>query len=235
MDWQALAQLPQHLAVVMDGNGRWAKAQGLPRRAGHKAGVAAVRRLIASCLRSGIPILTLFAFSQENWQRPASEVRFLMQLLSVSLEKEIPELVQQGVKLTVIGDKRAFAPTLNTSIALAQSQTAHCSKLHLQLALNYSGRWDILNACETLLSQAPEGPLTPAQLEAALQTAGLPDPDLLIRTSGEKRLSNFLLWQMAYTELYFTDTLWPDFDEVHFYKALEAFAARERRFGNVLG
>ncbi len=235
-DWQALPVMPKHLAVIMDGNGRWAKRQNLPRRAGHKAGVDAVRRLIQSTLRAGIPYLTLYAFSRENWQRPAAEVRFLMTLLKRALFKEVDALHSHGVRIEIIGDKTAFDAGLLQAMTQAESLTQHNTQLHLQLALNYSGHWEMTQACNAAVAASNHthpSNLTESDFRAYLPTAHLPDPDLLIRTSGEKRLSNFCLWQLAYTELFFTDTLWPDFNETILFEALQCYASRARRFGGI--
>lgn len=228
--------LPRHVAIIMDGNGRWAAARGLPRQAGHRAGVGAVRMSVEECGRAGIEALTLFAFSSENWQRPQDEVTSLMGLFLDALDREVAELHANRVRLRVIGDRRTLGVRLQARIAAAEQQTAANDGLKLQVAVSYGGRWDILQAAQKLARQCSDGSLTAAQLTeahlaGALELAGLPDPDLFIRTGGERRISNFLLWNLAYTELYFTDTLWPDFDRLALQAALEHFAARERRFG----
>jgi len=220
----------------MDGNGRWARQQGRERTAGHQAGIAPVRMCIEECVRHRVGALTLFAFSSENWQRPATEVSTLMGLFVEALDREVDELMTQGVRLRFIGDRSQLAPPLQARIAQAEARTAANSRLMLQVAVSYGGRWDVLNAARRVAERARAGELDPAQLTEAqfaegLQLAGLPDPDLFIRTGGERRISNFLLWNLAYTELYFCDTLWPDFDAAGFRDALDHFAGRERRYG----
>ncbi len=229
-------RLPRHIAVIMDGNGRWAQRRGLPRYAGHPVGVEAVRRIVEACVERGIQVLTLFAFSSENWQRPQKEVGLIMDLFIRSLKKEARRLHRNGVKLSIIGDRSAFSDKLQQHIADVESLTAENTGLVLQVAANYGGRWDITHAARQLAERVRAGELDPEQLdEAALAGAlsfpQLPEPDLFIRTGGERRLSNFLLWQCAYTELYFTDMLWPDFDSKALDEALQDYASRERRFG----
>lgn len=227
---------PAHIAVVMDGNGRWAKKRHLPRVAGHKAGVNATRRIVENCARAGIGALTIFAFSSENWKRPENEVSSLMKLFVTTLASEVKKLHKQGVRVRFIGDRGRFDPRLQQGIAEAEALTAGNTGLQLNIAANYGGRWDILNACRQLLRQCQNGELDAeafgeTHFEQALSLAGLPAPDLFIRTGGEQRISNFLLWQLAYTELYFTDVLWPDFDDAAFAAALDWYRGRQRRFG----
>ncbi len=220
----------------MDGNGRWAKARHLPRTAGHKRGVEAARRAVEACAQRGVEVLTLFAFSSENWKRPDEEVGSLMELFVVALEREVPRLLEHGVQIRFIGAREAFSERLQQKIAEAEARTGDATGLKLVIAANYGGRWDIAQAAHRLADQVARGEraaseLTPEALDAELSTAGLPDPDLFIRTGGEHRLSNFLLWQMAYAELYFSDVLWPDFGADELDAAIAAFAGRERRFG----
>jgi len=227
------AAVPRHVAVIMDGNGRWAKKRFLPRVAGHVKGVELVREMVRACLERGIPYLTLFAFSSENWRRPQDEVSLLMQLFVKALEQEVEKLDRNGVRLRVIGDLSRFEPRLQELIRQAEENTAGNTRLDLTIAANYGGRWDIMQATNRMLAAQPEkreGWLE-ADLEPHLSMAYAPEPDLFIRTGGEERISNFLLWQLAYTELYFTPTLWPDFDTVEFDKAIASFQQRERRFG----
>lgn len=229
-------RLPRHIAVIMDGNGRWAQRRGLPRYAGHPVGVEAVRRIVEACVGRGIEVLTLFAFSSENWHRPQKEVSLIMDLFIRSLRKEARRLHRNGVKLQIIGDRSAFSEKLQRQIAEVESLTAGNRGLLLQVAANYGGRWDITQAARRLAQRVAEGELDPSQidesaLEGMLSFPGLPEPDLFVRTGGEKRISNFLLWQCAYTELYFTDILWPDFDAAALDAALQDFANRQRRFG----
>jgi undecaprenyl diphosphate synthase len=228
--------LPRHIAIIMDGNGKWAAARGLPRHAGHKAGIEAVRACVERCRAHGIGALTIFAFSSENWLRPGDEVAQLMALFVEALDREIAELHANGVRLRFIGERGRLAVRLQSRIAAAEAQTASNAGLALQVAVSYGGRWDILQAAQKLAARCADGALRPQDLtedhvEAALELAGLPDPDLLIRTGGEHRISNFLLWNLAYTELYFTELNWPDFDAAALDAALDFFARRERRFG----
>jgi len=228
--------LPRHIAVVMDGNGRWAGRRFLPRTAGHKAGVNATRRLVELCAGAGVSSLTLFAFSSENWNRPDQEVSSLMSLFVSTLKSEIEKLRKQGIRIRFIGERGRFAQRLRDSIDDAERRTAANTGLNLNIAANYGGRWDILNATRALAAQIAAGQLTAAQIDDDAFTRhlclhDLPEPDLFIRTGGESRISNFLLWQLAYTELYFTDVLWPDFDDAEFERALEWYLARQRRFG----
>ncbi|HLR13613.1 MAG TPA: polyprenyl diphosphate synthase [Burkholderiaceae bacterium] len=230
------SSVPRHLAVIMDGNGRWATQRYLPRSAGHARGVQAVRRLVESCGKRGVEYVTLFAFSSENWRRPADEVSLLMRLFIQTLEKQVDKLHEQGVRLRIIGDTSAFEPHLQALIDQAQNRTAGNNSLHLTIAANYGGRWDVLNAMRQMLTAQPElaaqpGQLTEASLLPHLALNFAPEPDLFIRTGGEQRISNFLIWQLAYTELYFTDTFWPDFDEHKLDLAFEWYRNRERRFG----
>lgn len=230
------SRLPRHVAIIMDGNGRWAQQRGLPRFAGHKAGVDAVRTVVESCVERGIEVLTLFAFSSENWRRPAKEVSLLMDLFQMALNREIRRLQRNQVRLRVIGDITAFPTKLQDRIGKAQQMTADCNRLVLQIAANYGGRWDITQAARQLAAKVASGLLQPDDIceddvAAQLSFSGLPDPDLFIRTGGEQRLSNFLLWQSAYAEIYFTDTLWPDFGGEAFARALKSYAGRQRRFG----
>ena len=229
-------RIPRHVAIIMDGNGRWAQRQGLPRHAGHRAGVDAVRSSVEQCVSKGVEVLTLFAFSSENWRRPKQEVGLLLDLFLTALQREVRRLDRNGVRLVVIGDRTAFPGKLQQKIAEAEAATASNSAMVLQIAANYGGRWDITQAVRRIATAVRQGEVDPEAIteetvDAALSFAGLPAPDLFIRTGGEQRLSNFLLWQAAYSELYFTDTLWPDFDASAFQKALDAFAARQRRFG----
>jgi undecaprenyl diphosphate synthase len=228
--------MPRHVAVIMDGNGRWAAARGLPRAAGHKAGIGPVRMLVEECTRRGIEALTLFAFSSENWRRPPAEVARLMRLFLEALTQELPQLQRNGVRLRFIGERDSLQPKLRTRMAEAEGATAVNTRLRLQIALSYGGRSDIVQAVRRLAAACERGQLHSEMIDetrfgAALALAELPDPDLFIRTGGEQRISNFLLWNLAYTELYFTGTLWPDFDVTALEQALTHFASRERRFG----
>ncbi|RBP50945.1 isoprenyl transferase [Arenicella xantha] len=227
---------PQHVAVIMDGNGRWANSQGLSRVAGHKRGVDSVKALIKSCLQHEIPYLSIFAFSSENWRRPQSEIDALMDLLANALETQTKKLNENGVRLQLLGDLSRFSPRIQQLAASAQQATSSNEKLVFNVAINYGGRWDITQACRRLAERVANGDMRPDDIDeeainGELTTAGIPDPDLFIRTSGEYRISNFLLWQAAYSEFYFTDTLWPDFDENAFTEALLKFTRRDRRFG----
>ena len=229
----ATAAMPQHVAVIMDGNGRWAKKRFLPRVAGHVKGVELVREMVRACLERGVHYLTLFAFSSENWRRPQEEVSLLMQLFVKALEQEVEKLDRNGVRLRIIGDLSRFEPYLQELIRKGEEKTAGNTKLDLTIAANYGGRWDIMQAMNRMLAAFPdrrEG-WQEADLEPYLSMSFAPEPDLFIRTGGEERISNFLLWQLAYTELYFTPTLWPEFDTVEFDKAIASFQKRERRFG----
>jgi undecaprenyl diphosphate synthase len=229
-------QVPRHVAIIMDGNGRWATQRGLPRVAGHRAGAEAVRRAMQSAADHGIEVLTLYAFSSENWRRSAEEIADLTGLMRFYLERELGALQKEQVRLQLIGDPSAFGPELRERLDKAVAATAGNKRLTLVVALNYGSRGEIAAAAQALARGVAEGELDPAQIDeerfaGELQTSGLPDLDLLIRTSGEVRLSNFLLWQAAYAELLFVDTLWPDFDEQAFAGALDLYAARQRRFG----
>lgn len=228
--------VPRHVAIVMDGNGRWAKARFMPRLFGHKKGVESVRKVIKACSDAGVECLTLFAFSSENWKRPEDEVNGLMSLFMSVLEKETPGMLRHNVRLQFIGDRAAFSPQLQVKITQVEQETAHCDGLKLIVAANYGGRWDVMQAARSLAEQVQQGTLQPealteAAMEQALSTCGLPEPDLFIRTGGEQRISNFLLWQLAYAELYFSPKLWPEFDEQCLQQAFDVYARRERRFG----
>jgi len=236
IDQASAGPVPRHVAVIMDGNGRWAEQRSLPRAAGHRAGARAVRSTIEHSMRRGVAALTLFAFSSENWRRPAEEVGVLMQLFLESLDKEVAELDANGVRLRFIGDRSRLAPALVERMSAAEMRTASRDRLDLVVAVAYGGRWDLTQAARQLAREAvagtlPPGALDEAALAARLATAGREEPDLFIRTGGERRISNFLLWDLAYTELWFTDTLWPDFDESSYDVALGDFAHRQRRFG----
>ncbi|GAB6175883.1 polyprenyl diphosphate synthase [Desulfobaculum senezii] len=224
--------LPRHLAVIMDGNGRWAKAQGMPRSEGHKAGTASAKRLVTECRKLGIRHVTLYTFSRENWARPKKEISFLFDLLVRFMNREMASLIEQGIRLNILGDLSELPLVTRQAVKRAVSQSKDGTEMTLNLALNYSGRDEILRACRQLAAEGarPED-ITEDAIAERLYTAGQPDPDLIIRTSGELRLSNFLLWQAAYAEFYFTPTHWPDFDEAHLHDALAAFAGRGRRFG----
>ena len=223
---------PRHIAIIMDGNGRWARQRMMPRVAGHKRGVESVRAMVRACIERGVEHLTLFAFSSENWRRPAAEVDTLMELFVLALEREVDKLHENGVRLRIVGYLEPFGPRLNRLIADGEALTRENHRLTLNIAANYGGRWDILQAVNGLLRDRDAGdPITEAELASRLCLADTPEPDLFIRTGGEQRISNFLLWQLAYTELYFTDTLWPDFDAVALDQAIESYRRRERRFG----
>lgn len=229
-------EVPRHLAVIMDGNGRWATKRFLPRAAGHVRGVQAVRRVVEACGKHGVNYLTLFAFSSENWRRPQEEVSLLMRLFIQTLEKEINKLDGQGVRLRVIGDLSAFEPRLQDLIQAAEQRTADNTALNLTIAANYGGRWDILQATRRLLQERPDLAAQPQDineelLSQYLSMAWAPEPDLFIRTGGEQRISNFLIWQLAYTELYFSDDYWPDFGAKELDAAFQWYRTRERRFG----
>lgn len=229
-------QLPRHIAIIMDGNGRWAKKRHLPRTAGHQAGVKAVRRTVEYCAQKGMQALTLFAFSSENWRRPQQEVSLLMQLFFATLERETQKLHENNIRLRFIGDRTPFSHELQRRIADSEALTGDNQGLTLQIAANYGGRWDIMQAIQGLAQKIRAGALTPDAITEELFAGhlsfpDLPEPDLFIRTGGEQRISNFMLWQLAYTELYFTSTLWPDFDEHSLDQALHDYASRQRRFG----
>ncbi|WP_303904097.1 polyprenyl diphosphate synthase [Thiohalomonas denitrificans] len=229
-------RLPRHVAVIMDGNGRWAKQRHLPRFAGHRSGLESVRSMVKLSLQHGIEALTLFAFSSENWRRPKEEVGLLMNLFMTALDKEVDKLHKNGIRLRILGDIDAFSPELQRRIADAEALTRNNTALTLAVAVNYGGRWDITQAARAMARAVAAGEIqpediTPAALGARLVLSELPEPDLFIRTGGEQRISNFLLWQLAYTELYFTTMLWPEFREAGFEAALDSFSSRQRRFG----
>jgi undecaprenyl diphosphate synthase len=228
--------VPQHIAIIMDGNGRWAHARMLPRYVGHREGVKSVTRVVEACRNKGVRVLTLFAFSSENWRRPREEVSWLMDLFIRTLKKEVATLHRNDVRIRFIGDRSAFPADLREQIARAEALTARNGGLTLVIAANYGGHWDITQACRALAHHVAAGDLAPGDIttgKLAERTclADLPEPDLFIRTGGEQRISNFLLWQLAYTELYFTEILWPAFDEKALDEALQAYASRQRRFG----
>ena len=221
--------VPHHVAIVMDGNGRWATKRFLPRIAGHKQGVDSLNRCVRACLERGIGVLTVFAFSSENWNRPSDEVSGLMELLALSLSKEVPSLKANGVQLHFVGDRQRLSEKVQTGLAQAELSTAGNQRLILNVCFNYGGRWDIAQAARKLASRGEA--ITELSLDRAMALAHVPDPDLLIRTGGELRISNFLLWQAAYSELHFSDKLWPEFDEAALDEAIAVFRTRERRFG----
>lgn len=230
--------LPKHLAIIMDGNGRWAESRNLPRIAGHREGIKSVREMISACLDLGVQVLTIYAFSQENWNRPAHEINALMGLLEHYLSTERNKLIEQGVRFRTIGRAELLPASALQWVRTAEQETAHLSKLQLTVALSYGGRAEIVDAVRAIVREAREGKIQADDVDESLvqqflYTHDLPDPDLLIRTSGETRISNFLLWQSAYTELYFTPTLWPDFRRRELLLALLEFQRRERRFGRV--
>ena len=228
--------LPKHIAVIMDGNGRWAKGKGAARVFGHKNAIKAVREVTEGCAEIGVEYLTLYAFSTENWNRPKAEVTALMQLLVTTIRSEIKTLVDNDIRLSTIGDTASLPSRCQKELAEAMEITSGNQRMTLVLALSYSGRWDIVNAAKAMLADVQQKGLTVDTIDQEvfgqyLNTSGIPDPELLIRTSGEQRISNFLLWQLAYTEFYITDTLWPDFRREHLYRAILAYQQRERRFG----
>jgi len=225
--------LPRHVAIIMDGNGRWAKKRYLPRFAGHRRGVETVRDTVKYCLERGIEYLTLFAFSSENWRRPEEEVTLLMQLFVRALQKEVAKLHSNGVRLKVVGDLSRFDSNLQSLIRASETQTVANERLTLTIAANYGGRWDILQAANRMATEqaGKQGEWTEADLAPYLALSYAPEPDLFVRTGGEERISNFLLWQLAYSEFYFTDTLWPEFDSAAFDAAIASYQKRERRFG----
>lgn len=232
----ATGAVPQHIAIIMDGNGRWAQARHRPRLIGHRAGARAVKRCVEFCLRRGVGALTLFAFSSENWERPIDEVSGLMKLFIGALDREVDELHRLGVRLRFIGERERFAASIRERMQHAETRTADNARLHLNIAASYGGRQDIARAARELAGEVAAGRLQPEQIDAAalaqrVALSDLPLPDLFIRTGGELRISNFLLWQLAYTELWFTDALWPDVDAALLQTALDDFARRERRFG----
>lgn len=231
-------KLPKHVAVIMDGNGRWAKRQGLPRIMGHKAGVDTLKDLLRCCRDWGIQALTAYAFSTENWGRPLEEVEFLMTLFERVLRKELREMMQENVQIRFVGNLQVLPPSLQAEISRSMVDTQHNRGIQFTVATNYGGRQEILHATRAIAHQVQQGLILPEQIddklfENHLYTAGISDPDLLIRTSGEMRISNFLLWQMAYAEIYITQSLWPDFDRAEFHQALAAYQQRDRRFGKV--
>ena len=228
--------VPRHVAVIMDGNGRWAAARSLPRHAGHRAGLKAVRASIEACAKAGVEVLTLFAFSSENWKRPRDEVSLLMSLFLEALDREISDLHRNGIKVRFIGDLTQLSTALQGRMRDAEQLTRGNSRLTVLIAMAYGGRWDITQAAASLARQCVAGTLSPEQIDesrfaAELALAGVPEPDLFIRTGGDQRISNFLLWNLAYTELYFCDVLWPDFNDAELHLALDQFSRRERRFG----
>jgi len=227
---------PRHVAVIMDGNGRWARRRALPRHLGHRAGVKAVRAAVEGCARRGVEALTLFAFSSENWGRPAEEVERLMELFVEAMEREVEDLHGNGIRLRFIGDLATLKPHLLQSIAAGEARTAGNARMTLYVAMSYGGRWDIVQAARRLAGRVAAGEMTPEAIDeqalsGELALGGAPDPDLFIRTGGEHRISNFLLWNLAYTELYFCDCLWPDFDDAEIERAFRHYAGRQRRFG----
>ncbi len=226
----AYTRVPRHVAVIMDGNGRWAKKRFLPRVMGHKKGLDALEDLCRTCAEAGIPYLTVFAFSTENWRRPADEVSFLMGLFLAALQKKVAKMHKNGLRLKVIGDRSRFPAEIQAGIRDAEALTAANTGLTLTIAADYGGRWDILQAANALIKEG-KSEISESDLAAKLMLAEAPEPDLFIRTGGETRISNFMLWQMAYAEFYFTDTLWPDFDSREMHRALESFQQRERRYG----
>lgn len=231
-------KIPHHVAIVMDGNGRWAESRGLPRIEGHKAGVESVKKMIRSCMTKKIACLSLFAFSSENWSRPVEEVNFLMELFIESLRKELAELNQHGIRMRFTGDRSLLSPVLQEQMREAELITANNAQLTLNVVVNYGGKWDLVAAAKKLAQAVADGALAVDEIDETrfaqcLDTDGLADPDLFIRTSGELRISNFFLWQLAYTELYFTEVHWPDFGEAELELALASFAKRKRRFGKV--
>ena len=229
----AAHRLPRHIAIIMDGNGRWAQQRGLDRTIGHREGVKALKPIVKEAARLGIEVLTVYAFSTENWRRPSSEIDVLMGLLVEFLASETPELKAEGVRIRTIGDTARLPSAAQQSLAWAKQETTSQKRLILNLALNYGARDEILRAVNRWHASAQGEPLTESALSQHLDTAGLPDPDLLIRSSGEFRISNFLLWQLAYAEIYISEKLWPDFDPAEFHRALQAYQTRHRRFGGL--
>jgi undecaprenyl diphosphate synthase len=231
-------RLPQHVAVIMDGNGRWAKHRGLPRIMGHQRGVDTLKSLLRCCRDWGIPALTAYAFSTENWGRPLEEVEFLMTLFERVLRRELQEMMEENVRIRFVGNLESLPPSLQAEIDRSMEETKNNLGIQFTVATNYGGRQEIVQACRAIALKAQQGIINPEEIDEAflerhLYTAGLVNPDLLIRTSGEMRISNFLLWQMAYAEIYVTQTLWPDFDRAQFHQALSAYQQRDRRFGKV--
>ena len=225
----ALHNMPQHVAIVMDGNGRWAAKRFLPRLAGHQQGVAALRRCVKACVERGVGVLTVFAFSSENWNRPAEEVSSLMELLVHAVVNEVPDLQKNGVRLYFVGDRQRLSAKVQAALSSAELSTASQSRMVLNVCFNYGGRWDMAQAAQKVAASGQ--PITELAIDRALALAHVPDPDLLIRTGGELRISNFLLWQAAYAELHFCDKFWPEFDETALDEALNVYRGRERRFG----
>jgi len=221
--------IPHHIAIVMDGNGRWANKRFLPRLAGHRQGMESLRRCIRACLDRGVAVLTVFAFSSENWNRPADEVSGLMDLLATALGREVPQLLKDGVQVHFVGERAGLSDKVRSGLDAAEAATAGNRKMILNVCFNYGGRWDIAQAAARLAARGQ--PITELALNGAMALAHVPDPDLIIRTGGELRISNFLLWQAAYAELFFSDKLWPDFDEIELDRAMAEFNRRERRFG----
>jgi undecaprenyl diphosphate synthase len=229
-----LYKIPTHVAIIMDGNGRWAKRRGLPRVFGHREGAKSVERAISFAKEVGIRYLSLFAFSTENWERPKSEIEAIFSLLVEYVNKKVPYLIEKNARLKFIGRREGLPEHIIKTITEAEEQTEHCDSLEVIIALNYSGRAEIVDAVNKILKENINTEINEENFRNYLYLPEVPDPDLLIRTSGEKRISNFMLWELAYTELYFTETLWPDFDEKEFLKALYDYQSRERRFGKVL-
>jgi undecaprenyl diphosphate synthase len=228
--------VPQHIAIIMDGNGRWAKQQHQPRFMGHRAGVKAVEAIVKHCIELDVKVLSLFAFSSENWRRPTKEVSLLMELFSLALKQQVKRLHKNNIRLQIIGDLSQFSPSLQKQIQQSQQLTENNTGLTLNIAANYGGRWDVVQSVRKIAEKVKKGELevgaiSEQMISDSLATAELTEPDLFIRTGGEQRVSNFLLWQMAYTEFFFTDTLWPDFDTVALDQAVSSFTERERRFG----
>lgn len=228
---------PRHIAIIMDGNGRWAQKRFMPRAVGHQAGVKTVRKIVEYCANNNIEVLTLFAFSSENWRRPESEVSLLMALFMATLQREIDKLHRNNIRLRFIGDRSAFPEKLQTKMAEGEAQTEHNTALTLVIAANYGGHWDMCQAFKHIAAKITAGELTEQDITEELinqhlSTANLPEPDLFIRTGGEERVSNFMLWQLAYAEMYFTPTLWPDFDQNSLAEAITSFKGRQRRFGH---
>jgi undecaprenyl diphosphate synthase len=233
-----LSKQPRHIAIIMDGNGRWAKRKLLPRYAGHQAGLGTVRRIIKYSIKQGVEVLTLFAFSSENWKRPPQEVNLLMKLFMTALQREVKKLHKNNIRLRLIGNREAFSEKLQGLIADAENLTKDNTQFTLVIAANYGGRWDIADTAKRLALEVQQGSLNIEDIDEKLfnsqmNLSDLTEPDLFIRTGGEQRISNFLLWQLAYTEMYFTNTLWPDFNEENFMEALKSFGSRERRFGRI--
>ena len=228
---------PRHIAIIMDGNGRWAQKRFMPRAVGHQAGVKAVRKIVEYCVKHKVEVLTLFAFSSENWRRPETEVSLLMALFMATLQREISKLDRNNIRLRFIGDRSAFSDKLQQKMIEGEAQTQNNTDLTLVVAANYGGHWDMCQAAQKVVKKMSTGELENQMISEQLisqhlSTAGLPDPDLFIRTGGEQRVSNFMLWQLAYTELYFTTTLWPDFDQNSLEDAIKSFKSRQRRFGH---